>query len=121
MAQNRATRRSIDRVPAGLRPLVGSVVLAGGVKLVDALWTRFSGYRPPGASPASEPSLGGGATIPAGSHGERDGTGTGTADDDTGPRTVRDRLLYALLLGGMLRLAQRVGLAPEGRRRGHRG
>ena len=93
MRRNRATNRMIDRVPAVVRPIVGGLVLAGGVKVIDVLWTRVSGRRPPS---------------------------DGVADDDTGPRTVRDRVVYALLLGGMMRLAERAGLASMGRRRAGR-
>jgi hypothetical protein len=78
------------RVPRALQPLVGSVVLVAAVRAIDLLWTRTTGSPPPQRS----------ADTPA--------------DDDTAPRVVRDRLVYALLLGGALRLAQRVGLR-EGR------
>jgi len=98
MARKRTGGRRIDRVPSALRPLVGSVVLVGGVRLVDALWARLGGRRPPTEAAPSEP-------------------GTG---DDTAPALVRDRVLYALLLGGVMRLAERAGLTPAGRR-GRRG
>jgi hypothetical protein len=98
MARKRTGARRIDRLPSALRPLVGSVVLVAGVKLVDALWTRLGGRRPPAEAAPSEPGAGG----------------------DTAPALVRDRVLYALLLGGVMRLAERAGLTPAGRR-GRRG
>jgi hypothetical protein len=119
MARNRTRRRVLDRVPTGLRPIVGSVLLAGGVRLVDVLWTRLSGRRPPGASSASTSattSLTGGD---AGSSARAQASGSQAAPggaDDTGPGTLRDRLVYALLLGGVLRIAERAGLAAAGRR-----
>ncbi len=78
--------RRTSRVPRPLRPLVGSAVLVGAVRAIDAIWTRAAGRKPP--LPSSD----------------------AVATDDRSPATVRDRLLYALLLGGALRLARRAGL-----------
>jgi len=74
------------RIPRPLQPLVGGAVLVAAVRAIDFLWTRTTGNPPPQRS----------ADTPA--------------DDDAAPRVVRERLVYALLLGGALRLAQRVGL-----------
>jgi hypothetical protein len=100
-----ARRRS--RVPGSLRPLIGGAVLVGTVRLVDVLWTRLSGRRPPLADGSSE--TGGGE---AGGAMGRAATESAAADDAS-PRAVRDRLLYALLLGGALRMARRAGLPDD--------
>jgi hypothetical protein len=72
------------RLPKPLRPLVGSVVLVGTVRVVDALWRRMTGHRPPAGGP--------------------------DATDTSDARVLRERLVYALLLGAALRLARRAGL-----------
>ena len=79
------------RLPGPLRPLVGSMVLVGTVRAIDAVWRRVTGRRPP----------------------SRDATEHGadaTSDAAEGARAVRDGLLYALLLGAALRIARRAGL-----------
>ena len=81
--------RRTSRVPRPLRPLVGSAVLVGAVRAIDAIWTRAAGRKPP--LPSSD----------------------AVATDDGTPAAVRDRLLYALLLGGALRLARRAGLRDD--------
>jgi hypothetical protein len=79
-----ARRRS--SVPRPLQPLLGGALLVGVVRAIDAVWTRTTGRRPPLPMDGPEPI------------------------DDAAPGVVRDRLVYALLLGGALRLAKRVGL-----------
>ncbi len=87
MARSGARRDSTtSRIPKPLRPLLGSTVLVGAVRTVDAVWTRVSGRRPPHRDPNATP------------------------QHDASPSVVRDRLLYSLLLDGVLRLARRVGL-----------
>jgi len=100
-----ARRRS--RVTGPLRPLVGGAVLVGTVRIVDALWTRLSGRRPPLATGDVTAD---GAVDPAATGGVRSDP---AGDGDASPRVVRDRLLYALLLGGALRLARRAGLQDD--------
>lgn len=79
-----ARRRS--SIPRPLQPLLGGALLIGAVRAIDAIWTRTTGRRPPLPTEGAEPV------------------------DDAAPGVLRDRLVYALLLGGALRLAQRVGL-----------
>jgi hypothetical protein len=79
-------RRGSSRIPRPLRALIGSAVLIGAVRTADVVWTRVSGRRPPRRDPDT------------------------TAQDDAAPSVVRDRLLYALVLDGVLRLARRAGL-----------
>jgi len=78
------SRRASLRMPKELRPVIGGVVLVVGVRTVDALWRCVTGR----ATPVAEP------------------------DADDGP--VRDRLVYATLLGAALRIARRAGLPAEG-------
>jgi len=78
--------RSGSWIPKQVRPLLGSIVLVGAVRAVDALWTRVSGRRPPHRDPDTTP------------------------QDDASASVVRDRLAYALLLDGVLRVARRAGL-----------
>jgi hypothetical protein len=88
MVRSGARRGSRDtsRIARPLRPLIGSTVLVGAVRTVDAVWTRVSGRRPPRHGPDPTP------------------------QDDASPSVVRDRLVYSLLLDGVLRLARRAGL-----------
>jgi hypothetical protein len=88
MARSGARRDSRDtsRIPKPLRPLLGSTVLVGAVRTADAVWTRVSGRRPPRRDLDTTP------------------------QDDASPSVVRDRLVYSLLLDGLLRLARRAGL-----------
>jgi hypothetical protein len=92
-------RRS-SRIPRPLRPLVGGAVLVGAVRAIDLVWRRTTGRRPPLSAPVG--------TDVAGT------TGAPTPPDDASPGVVRDRLIYALLLGGALRLARRAGLEDDG-------
>ena len=80
-----------SRIPRFLQPLVGGAVLVGAVRTVDAVWTRVSGRRPPRRDPVTGPQ-------------------DDTRQDDTSPSVVRDRLVYSLVLDGVLRLARRAGL-----------
>jgi|GEM_PF-6850696 len=82
-------------IPQPLRAAIGSAVLVGSVRVVDALWRRITGRPTPVEA----------------RRGEQD---TRSAE----PAVVRDRLLYALLLGGALRAARRSGLPDEERRSG---
>lgn len=84
---------ALRRVPGPLRPLVGAAVLAASVRAVDTAWRSVTGRAAPGPV---EPTDAAGAAADA------------TAADE--PQLVRDRLVYALLLGGALRLARRAGL-----------
>lgn len=79
---------ALRRIPGPLRPLVGATVLALSVRAVDIAWRTVTGRAAPGATPGDAP---------------------GATPDDA-PRLVRDRLVYALLLGGALRLSRRAGL-----------
>lgn len=74
-----------SRVPKELRPIVGGIVLVAGVRTIDALWRRIARRPTPVTAPMQ--------------------------DADNGP--VRDRLVYAALLGAALRLARRAGLPAE--------
>jgi len=86
------------RLPKALRPLVGSVVLVGTVRAIDLVWRQVTGRRPPvGPSAAT-------TTDPGADPAE---------DATTDARRLRDRLLYAVLLGAALRLARRTGLSDE--------
>jgi hypothetical protein len=95
----RSTGRISDRIPGPLRSLIGGAVLVGAVRTIDVVWRRTTGRRPPlrGQVDGTDASLDGAAGPP----------------DDAAPATVRDRLVYALLLGGALRLARRAGLVDE--------
>jgi hypothetical protein len=86
---------ALRRIPGPLRPLVGATVLALSVRVVDTAWRTVTGRDAPSDTPGATPG---------------DTPGATPAD---GPRLVRDRLVYALLLGGALRLARRAGL-PKG-------
>ncbi len=79
------------RVPAPLRALIGAGMLAATVRVVDAAWRRGTG-RPTPVEARSD-------------RGD---------DDAAAPSVVRDRLVYALLLDGALRLARRAGLPKDG-------
>ena len=83
----------LGRLPKDVRPLVGGAVLVAAVRATDAVWRRVARRPVPTA----------------------DAAGTVDAGHDTDPRVVRDRLAYAALLGGALRLARRLGL-PRGPR-----
>jgi hypothetical protein len=82
--------RSGSSIPKPLRPLVGGVVLVVAVRVIDAAWRGVTGRATPVAA--------------------RD-----TEDDARAgePGVVRDRLLYALLLGGATRAARRFGLPKD--------
>ena len=81
--------RGGSSIPKPLRPLVGGAVLVGSVRVVDALWRRVTGRPTPVESRATDE--------------ER-------ADE---PTVVRDRLAYALLLGGAMKVARRAGLPKK--------
>ena len=87
-------RRASVPIPKELRPIVGGAVLVASVRAVDAVWRRVTGRPTPIATPTGD-------TVPA---------DTTSAD----PATVRDRLIYAALLGAAMRLARRVGLPKDG-------
>lgn len=96
--QRRGRSRSVPPLPDGLRPLLGGAVLVASVRAVDVLWHLVT-RRP---TPL-----------------ERDAA---TATSGGSDSEVRDRMVYAALLGGALRVARRAGLprkdedaAPEGR------
>lgn len=80
----------LGRLPKNARPLVGGAVLVAAVRAVDVAW-RLVARRPVPTTDAAD------------------------GRDDTDPRVVRDRVAYAALLGGALRLARRLGLPHEGR------
>lgn len=82
--------RRTRRAPKELRNAVGGVVLVAAVRTVDALWHRISG-RP----------------TPVEARAEDDATRV------TDARVVRDRMLYATLLGAALRVARRAGLSDD--------
>lgn len=79
-------------IPKPLRPIVGAALLVGTVRLVDVAWRRVTG-RP---TPVDARAEGTDADARAGE-----------------PGVVRDRLVYALLLGGALRAARRLGLPAD--------
>ena len=83
--RGRRGRGALRRVPEELRPIVGGAVLVAAVRTVDLLWRRI-----------------GGRPTPVGPH-----------TSDAATDAVRDRLLYAALLGGALRLARRLGLPKD--------
>jgi hypothetical protein len=93
-----------SRIPRPLQPLVGGAVLVGAVRAIDLVWRRTTGRRPPLRSSVGTDDSGttGAPTPPA------------DAADDAAPGVVRDRLLYALLIGAALRLARRAGLKDDG-------
>ncbi len=82
-------RRS-PAAPKALRSLIGGAVLVGSVRIIDEAWRRFTGRPTPvDVSDGTDPD----------------------ADNDAGaPAVVRDRLVYALLLGAAIGMARRVGL-----------
>jgi hypothetical protein len=82
------------RIPAPLRALVGAGMLAATVRVVDAAWRRGTGRPTP-----------------------VEGRSDHEDEDAAAPSVVRDRLVYALLLGGALRLARRAGLPKDDSRR----
>ena len=82
-------RRS-PAAPRALRSLIGGAVLVGSVRIIDVAWRRLAGRPTPvDAAQDADP--------------EADG-------DAAGPAVVRDRLVYAVLLGAAIRLARRFGL-----------
>lgn len=101
MARRGPDRRGRSRpVPKELRPVIGGVVLVATVRAVDAVWRRVTGRPTPVEDPVETPvEAATDATDPAGA---------------VDPSVVRDRLLYATLLGGALRLARRMGLPKDG-------
>jgi hypothetical protein len=79
-------------LPKPLRSIVGGAALVAAVRIVDVAWRRATGRPTPVDARAAE------------------------ADPDTRagePAVVRDRLVYALLLGGALRLARSLGLPDD--------
>lgn len=92
-SRSRRRRDRTSRLPKELRPLVGGALLVAAVRTVDAVWRRVTGRPTP-----VETSADGDADAPTPS---------------TEPAVVRDRLLYAALLGGALRLARRMGLPKD--------
>jgi hypothetical protein len=81
-----ATGRLLARIPRPLQPVIGSAVLVGAVRAVDFVFKRVTGNPPP------------------------IGVDEQASDGAAASRVVRDRLIYALMLGGALRLAKRAGL-----------
>ena len=92
-SRSRRRRDRTSRLPKELRPLVGGALLVATVRTVDAVWRRVTGRPTPVETP---PTGGPDASTPV-----------------TDPSVVRDRLLYAGLLGGALRLARRMGLPKD--------
>lgn len=83
------------RLPGPLRSVVGGLVLVGSIRIIDTSWRRVTGRPTPTSDPvAGEPSA----------H---------RADEARG---LRDRVVYALLLTGAMRLARRLGLPRDGER-----
>jgi len=99
MARRGADRHS--RIPRPLQPLVGSVVLVAAVRAVDIVWTRVTGDPPPHGPSVVPPGASPSAAAQAGAADRR---------ADAATHVMRDRLIYALLLGSALRLARRAGL-----------
>jgi hypothetical protein len=97
----RASRRT-SHIPKPLQPLLGGVVLVATVRAIDLVWRRTTGRRPPLRQQVDPRSV---EPTPA--------ADAATAPDDAAPAVVRDRLVYALLLGGALRLARRAGLKDD--------
>lgn len=87
------------RLPGPLRPVVGGLVLVGAIRSIDATWRRVTG-RPTPTSDAVA-----------------DGPSVHGADEARG---LRDRVVYALLLAGAMRIARRLGLPKDGERAGER-
>ena len=88
-------------IPKPLRPVVGGAVLVAAVRVVDVAWRRVTGRPTPVDARATEVD---GA----------DASDVTAADARAGePAVVRDRLVYALLLGGAMRLARSLGLPKE--------
>jgi hypothetical protein len=85
MARRGSSRARRTAIPGPLRPIIGGIALVASVRIVDALWRRATG-RP----------------VPT--------EGSEGTDES---RMVRDRLVYALLLGGAMRVARRLGLPLE--------
>jgi hypothetical protein len=84
-------------IPRPLRTFAGGAVLVVTVRVLDAVWRRSTGRPTP--------------------------VEARTIEDDAravDPDVVRDRLVYALLLGGALRIARRIGL-PKGSEQHARG
>ena len=92
-SRSRRRRDRTSRLPKELRPLVGGMLLVAAVRTVDAVWRRVTGRPTPVETP------------PAG--------GPDASPPSTDPSAVRDRLLYATLLSGALRLARRMGLPKD--------
>lgn len=89
MARRGRRRRSrAAGLPKELRPVVGGALLVATVRIIDAVWRRTTGRPTPVETGVAGDSL---ATTPL-----------------TEPAVVRDRLLYATLLGAALRPARRI-------------
>lgn len=84
--------RRTRRAPKDLRTAVGGIVLVAAVRTVDALWHRIAGRPTPVETRTEDDAI--------------------TATD---ARVVRDRMLYATLLGAALRVARRAGLPEDPR------
>jgi len=81
--------------------MVGGAVLVAAVRGVDALWHRVTGRPTPVEARAAQ----------------ADPRAAASGDADAArPGTVRDRLVYALLLGAAMRMAGRLGLPRRGAR-----
>jgi hypothetical protein len=80
------------RLPSPLRPIVGGIALVVTVRTIDAIWRRGAGRPTPVEVRANE--------------------GDERASEST---VVRDRLAYALLLSGAVRIARRFGLSSAER------
>lgn len=89
--RGRRRRSGSAAVPKELRPIVGGVVLVVTLRTIDMLWRRVTG-RPTPLEAA-------------------DTAGSAAAE----PSVARDRLVYATLLSGALRLARRTGLPKDAR------
>jgi len=93
MAPRSSRKGGPTGLPKPLRPIVGGIALVATIRLIDGLWRRVTG-RPTPVTEAAE------ASAPP----------VGTADE---ARLVRDRVAYAFLLSGAMRLARRLGLPKD--------
>ena len=88
-------KRRERSLPGPVREAIGGAVLVGSVRTIDALWHRIAGRPTPLEARAAREDA-------------------AAADTSAGePAVVRDRLVYALLLRGAARLAERAGLTKQ--------
>jgi len=91
-------KRRERSLPGPVREAIGGAVLVGAIRTIDALWRRVTGRPTPLEARMA------------------------TEDREAGePAVVRDRLLYAALMGGAARLAGRAGLTRKRTERGTKG